>query len=89
MSLLCSTWHPVAGLYLNSCLKQAGEVRGGREGQAKQALEADGGGEAAVRNAADGPFDFVETEGHAHEHLGGEDGFEAEGGGALCEQDVI
>lgn len=53
------------------------------------ALKADGGGEAAVRDAADGPFDFVETEGHAREHLGGEDGFEAEGGGALCEQDVI
>ncbi len=75
--------------FVRSCLEQTGEVCGGREGEAKQALEADGGGEAAVRDAADGPFDFVETEGHAREHLGGEDGFEAEGGGALCEQDVI
>jgi len=53
------------------------------------ALKADGGGEASVRHATDGPVGFVETEGHAREHLGREDGFEAEGGGALCEQDVI
>ena len=53
------------------------------------ALKADGGGEAAFGHATDGPIGLVETVSHPREHLGRENGFEAEGGGALCEQDVI
>ena len=89
LSVLHSRLFATFPLCLGSCLKQAGKVCGGREGQPKQALKADGGGEAAVRHATDGPFDLVETVSHPRQHLGRENGFEAEGGRALCQQDVI
>ena len=53
------------------------------------ALKADGGGEAAFSEATDGPVGLVETEGQPRQHFGRKDGVETEGGGSLCQQDMI